>query len=250
MLWGLSRLFRERGQEYVVDAADADLASLPALLTRWGAVKLSRCFPADGLSQIRAASERIYASRDALIAAGGVPSEAERLPYLRRTVPLDSISVDGVTAADFLTCRIFRDLARAYLGKEPEREPNSYIRSLVPGPDVQALPFHQDQTILTRPLLNVWIPLSECGVTAPGLELVVTRKRKLLEVAGPPDSPIPVERARIDEALVLAEFGAGALWRPACGPGDALVFAGSTVHRTYVTAAMTEPRLSCELRLV
>jgi hypothetical protein len=250
MFGRLSRLFKDHQPEYVVDASVANLASLPALLGRWGAVQLRSCFAPEHLRSIRAAADDIYAGRDAFIAAGGVPSEAERRRYLRRTIPLDEISVGGKTATEILASPIFFDVARAYLRREPECAPNSFVRLLVPGADIQALPFHQDQTILERPLLNAWIPLSECGVRAPGLELVLTSGRKLLKVAGPPDSYIPVERARIDEAAVLAEFGAGTLWRPVCVPGDALVFTGATVHRTHVTPAMTEPRLSCELRLV
>ena len=138
----------------------------------------------------------------------------------------------------------------AHLGEPPQLDPNSYVRALVPGPHIQALPFHQDQSILQTPLLNVWIPLAECGVDAPGLEVAVTDKRDLLAVAGPPDHDLPVERARIDERLVVETFGPGALWRPSLRPGDALVFAGTTVHRSHVTPAMTKPRLSVEMRLV
>lgn len=96
----------------------------------------------------------------------------------------------------------------------------------------------------------MWILLAECGVHAPGLEVVVTDKSNLLAVAGRPDHDLPVERARIDESLVTEPFGPGALWRPSLRPGDVLVFAGTPVHRSHVTPAMAKPRLSVEMRLV
>ena len=104
--------------------------------------------------------------------------------------------------------------------------------------------------VLPSPSLDVWASLAECGVGAPGLQVVVTGKRDLLAVAGLPDHDLPVERARIDETLVVETFGPGALWQPSLRPGDVLVFAGTTVHRSHVTPAMTKPRLSVEMRLV
>jgi hypothetical protein len=65
-----------------------------------------------------------------------------------------------------------------------------------------------------------------------------------------PAALIPVERVRLDESLVLKRFGREALWHPSLLPGDALIFPGTTIHRSYVTAEMTERRLSVELRLV
>jgi len=168
---------------------------------------------------------------------------------------MSTVSLDRLLAADnrfvhTLVGERVRNLARIYLGKEPSLSENSYIRRLVPGADIQALPFHQDQSVLGAPLLNIWVPLDPCGTTAPGLEVVVTNNRQLLDVSGDPSDVIPVERVRLKEQAVLAAYGSRSLWHPALRPGDALVFAGTTIHRSYVTSAMTEPRMSVELRLV
>ena len=189
---------------------------------------------------------------------GGAWAERDALPAVERrarvrqlsTIRLDDLLVDGSPAAPGLASPRILALARAHLGREPGLEPNSYVRRLVPGPGIQALPFHQDQTILGAPLLNVWVPLNPCGTDAPGLEMVVTRKRRLLDVSGDSADAIPVERARLDEGAVLAAYGARSLWHPALQPGDALVFAGATIHRSFVAPAMTEPRMSVELRFV
>jgi hypothetical protein len=112
------------------------------------------------------------------------------------------------------------------------------------------LPFHQDQTILERRLLNIWIPLDPCGRDAPGLEIVWGSWRELLQPAPAEDAQFPVERARLDPATVVGRHGEDACWRPEFRIGDAMVFAGATVHRTYVTPNMTADRMSAEIRLI
>lgn len=221
-----------------------------AILAQYGVLKISSLFAAALIENIQRAARTAYCERDRSIAAGECPSDAQRQSYLRRTLPLETIVVDGKPATKHLFCKVFNDLASSYLGKQPTPEPNSYVRELIPGPQIQALPFHQDQAILNTRLLNIWIPLVKCGVAAPGLEVVVAQKPELLAVAGRADHDIPVERARIDEDLVIETFGRDTLWRPSFNPGDALVFAGTTVHRTHVGPRMTKPRLSVELRLV
>ncbi len=233
-----------------IDARDAGAKVGSAILAQYGVLKISNLLEPALIARVRAAAEGLYSERDSRMSAGECPPEAQRQSYLRRTLPLENIIADGKPATGRLFCQVFDDLASSYLDKKPVLEPNSYVRELIPGPHIQALPFHQDQTILKTRLLNIWIPLVKCGVAAPGLEVVVAQGRDLLTVAGRPDHDIPVERARIDEDLILRIFGADALWRPGFNPGDALVFAGTTIHRTYVTPRMTRPRLSVELRLV
>jgi hypothetical protein len=86
------------------------------------------------------------------------------------------------------------------------------------------------------PLVTCWIALNACGVDAPGLELVSTRLNDLL----PP--------AQLKEEAVRARFGPNQFWTPALEPGDALLFRGDILHRTYVTPAMSKDRTSIELR--
>ena len=80
--------------------------------------------------------------------------------------------------------------------------------------------------------------------------MVATGERRLLGVSGDLADAIPVERARLDEDAVLKAYGTRSLWHPALEPGDVRVFAGTTIHRSFVTPAMTEPRMSVELRFV
>ncbi len=242
------RDMRHPGSRWTIEAFQIDLAAVK--LRRYGVLKIRGLLDPGAISAVGAAACDLFSERDARVAAGECLTAPERQSHLRRTLALDRIVAGGRTAAELLDCPAIRALAGLHLGKPPRLDPNSYVRALIPGPHIQALPFHQDQYILQTPLLNVWIPLDECGVHAPGLEVVVTDRHDLIAVAGLPDHALPVERARIDEWLVLEMFGPGALWRPNLSPGDVLVFAGTTIHRSHVTPGMTKPRLSVELRLV
>jgi len=221
-------------------------------LGRFGVIKLRRYFAPGLVEQLRTAAQRIYAERTTAAAEVQSLPKAERRLRMRQmsTISLDSLLAGDSRFLQVLISKRVRNLARIYLGKEPSLDPNSHIRQVVPGGDIQSLPFHQDQSVLRKPLLNVWVPLDSCGTTAPSLEVVVTASRRLLDVSGDPSDTIPVERVRLNEDAVLATYGSQSLWHPALGPGDALVFSGTTVHRSYVTRNMTEPRMSVELRLV
>ncbi|MDP1646939.1 MAG: phytanoyl-CoA dioxygenase family protein [Rubrivivax sp.] len=87
-------------------------------------------------------------------------------------------------------------------------------------------------------MLTCWIALTPCGGDAPGLELLRTPLAGLLP---PPE----LDAQRVFEQHASAEF-----WRPLMGPGDLLLFSGDTLHRTHVAPAMTQHRVSLELRFV
>lgn len=240
----------DAGREYVCDASQSS-HTLAAVFGRWGLLKLSRSFSPDLLLRVRSAADAIYEGRDRLLAANQSPPEKERHQYRRRTIRLGTLAIDGATAGDMLSTPLLREIAETYLHRPAVRSELSSVRSMVPGPQALPLAFHQDQTIMQRPVVNVWIPLSDCGIVSPSLEIAVTGGRnKALETSPLAGSDIPADRARIEDATVLEEFGGDSLWRPAFQIGDVLVFNGMTPHRTYLTAQMTEPRLSCELRFV
>ena len=218
-----------------------------ARLLKEGVVLLRRCLPSNLVIRLHQAAEQVFSQRlapDRSLPAAEYRAEARKLSFV---VVNDLI---GAPPNLSLVNRRILALARAYLGHEPTVEPNSFVRCMAPGPNVQALPFHQDQAVLRRPLLNIWAPLDPCGVTAPGLEVVRIYCPDLLDSGGDAAALIPVERVRLDKSVVLKRFGREALWHPSLLPGDALIFPGTTIHRSYVTAEMTERRLSVELRLV
>ena len=85
-------------------------------------------------------------------------------------------------------------------------------------------------------MVTCWIALTPCGVDAPGLELVTDRVDRML-------TPAQLAGGAVDQ-----RWPASRRAQPALDAGDALVFSGDVLHRTHVSAAMTQTRTSIELR--
>jgi hypothetical protein len=85
-------------------------------------------------------------------------------------------------------------------------------------------------------MATCWIPLTVCGLEAPGLELI----QKRVEYSFPP--------AELLDEKMRGRFSPEVFWRPVLHPGDALLFRGDLLHRTYVTPQMDHDRTSIELR--
>jgi ectoine hydroxylase-related dioxygenase (phytanoyl-CoA dioxygenase family) len=85
-------------------------------------------------------------------------------------------------------------------------------------------------------MVTCWIALEPCGVDAPGLELVTDGVGRML-------SPRQLDDVAVDQQWPIRRRA-----RPALEAGDVLVFGGDVLHRTHVSAAMTQSRTSIELR--
>jgi hypothetical protein len=209
-----------------------------------GIALLRGAIPLENIVRLRHDAERVFAERDEAAAANAVVDVLD-VALVRRFIPLDTfVAVDAIVPHDA------RRLARAYLGHEPEAAPDRYVREIRPERVDAHLPYHQDESILRRRAVNVWWPLDRCGDLSPGLELVRFSHARLLEPAPVPGSPFAVEKVRLDESFVRAEFPEAYFFRPIVEPGDVIVFSGATVHRTFSSASMTQRRLSVEVRLV
>jgi hypothetical protein len=85
-------------------------------------------------------------------------------------------------------------------------------------------------------MVTCWVPLTACGLDAPGLELVTRHLEKLL-------APEELMHERVTTLFASAEFS-----RPVMEAGDALIFPGNILHRTHVGGHMMKDRTSVELR--
>lgn len=83
---------------------------------------------------------------------------------------------------------------------------------------------------------TLWIALTPCGRDAPSLQWVQAETPGLL----PPAALAP--------QAVAARFGEAAFAHAVMAPGDALLFDGALLHRTYEPAAPARLRTSLELR--
>ena len=135
-----------------------------------------------------------------------------------------------------------RDLVAGYLGERPVLSlGKSTLRKVSPtGPG----DWHQDGRFLGTDLrvLNLWLNLSDCGVTSPGLEVVPRRLPGL--------APSGTFGTWFDWGVApdkVAEAAAGVEYvSPHYKAGDALLFDELFLHHTHVTPDMYEDRYAIE----
>ena len=113
----------------------------------------------------------------------------------------------------------------------------------------QSYPFHQDGCYHSRDPkdhtgITTWIPLVDCGVDAPSLQLYPKAIDEILPM--PPGEKEP--NLFCDEELVMDRYG-NKLWSPEMRAGDLMVFNAFVVHRTYITPEMNVQRQSVDIRV-
>lgn len=199
--------------------------------------------------------ERAYRAREA-VDSGGPKHDGYYEPFVAAP-PADDLddmrpwiaAAGGLWAADspklmFEMIEIFegaglRPLIEGYLGERAmvsvhkctlrESEPQ------VPGS------WHQDGRFMgDTHALNVWLSLSDCGVDAPGLDIVPRRLDDLV--------PTGEEMFEASISQVRAEEAAGevGILRPTFSPGDALLFDDLFLHQTGVDPQMPNTRYAIE----
>ena len=135
------------------------------------------------------------------------------------------------------------DLIAGHLGERPffSLQKSTLRRSK---PVLKLVAWHQDGSFLDPDVrtMNTWVALSHCGGDhpAPGLEVVPRRLPGVLPVDGDltPHSVAPslVAEVAADTPTICPEFA----------PGDALLFDERFLHRTHLSASMTEDRYALE----
>lgn len=120
----------------------------------------------------------------------------------------------------------------------PRHAPHSWHQDGALGFDFMALGQQAPPLDALLEMLTCWVALTDCGDTAPGLELIAHRNPSLLLTAD------------LAPEQVARRFAEQASWRPLMSAGDALLLCGDVLHRTHVGAAMLADRTSIELRLV
>lgn len=129
-----------------------------------------------------------------------------------------------------------------YLGERPALSVKKWTLRRVP--TTSGTNWHQDGAFLGSDIrtVNVWLTLSHCGDTAPGLDIVARRMDGLAETG--------TDGAYFDWSVgerVVERVADGApIVRPVFEPGDALLFDNMFLHRTAVDAAMTQTRYAIE----
>jgi hypothetical protein len=107
--------------------------------------------------------------------------------------------------------------------------------------------------------VNFWMPLQDCGIDAPSLQVVPldyisTRNYSgytgcMLRIGEPFRFGYFANRA-LDPDVVTATFGEKAFLRPIMKAGDLVVASNWLIHGSYSTPDMTRGRTSIELRFI
>ena len=103
--------------------------------------------------------------------------------------------------------------------------------------------WHQDGAFMGADIrsLNIWLGLTHCGDTAPGLDIVGRRLDRIVETGtGGAYFSWSVGNS------VAEKVAAGSIVRPIFEPGDALLFDHFLLHRTAIDPGMTHDRHAVE----
>lgn len=145
---------------------------------------------------------------------------------------LDTFDALGVTEA-----------IAGYLGERPavSVEKATLRRA---SPEIGSADWHQDGAFLGADVrsVNVWVALTDCGEDAPGLDIVPRRMNEILRRG--------THGAHFDWSvghdLAVEAAGDGGTVRPSFKAGDALFFDQWLLHRTAVSAEMSNERHALE----
>jgi len=136
-----------------------------------------------------------------------------------------------------------RELIEGYLNEPPALSADkTTLRKAMPSPEPGG--WHQDGKFLGDVnSLNLWLSLSHCGDTAPGLDLVPRRLDEIVEAGVGPDglAAITVPHERAEE--LAGDLG---IARPIFEPGDGIFFDHMNLHRTASEPQMTGTRYAVE----
>lgn len=86
-------------------------------------------------------------------------------------------------------------------------------------------------------ILTIWIPLNDCGITAPGLEFIKEPQTRIFSLD------------EIKEHTLQASVPSHVFVHPSCSVGDVLLFGGNILHRTHVRPNMPHFRTSMGIRI-
>lgn len=136
-----------------------------------------------------------------------------------------------------------RSLLGELLGARPVLSANKCTLRRVPVETSAG--WHQDGAFLGQQLgaVNVWATLTDCGVDAPGLDIVPRRFDRIVETG--------TRGAYFDWAVgegVIEELAAETpVLRPELHAGDAVIFDEMLLHRTATDPSMTSSRYAIEM---
>jgi hypothetical protein len=249
--------------------SDLSVETLSTSVLRHGGVIVPGFLPPDTTQRLVSGMDRLLAAQDHHFSGAfddvadgewfspfkcspGAP--AEKNTKLRQTRGLFWQNHNEVAMAfdsPRLSFELFRALAVSgvtqviteYFGERPCTALDKCTFRRVGPEETKGSEWHQDGSTLGPGVraMGVWIALTDCGVDAPGLDLVPRRLDALVDM-GTEGTIFPWA---VSPALVEARFPGEAM-RPVFQPGDALIFDDLLLHRTTRDPAMPNHRYAVE----
>jgi hypothetical protein len=242
-----------------VAAAELTPQALAGALAHHGSLLVRGLLPAETAGSLLADTLRAFAAADAH--SEGAPV-ADTAPWYVPFDPQPGFSFGGIERAfahvlgGVLSVESPRTLAHiveafgragigelleAYFGEWPVLSAKkSTLRRATPASPTE---WHQDGAFLgagTR-TVNVWVALTPCGDTAPGVEVIPQAFDRIVETG--------TEGSQFDWSVshrTAVGLGAPPAQSPVFEPGDALLFNQMTLHRTDIRPTMTDDRYAIE----
>ena len=132
-----------------------------------------------------------------------------------------------------------QQLVAGYLGEEPLL--SAHKTTLRKAEPEIAGAWHQDGAFMGDVrALNLWLSLSRCGDTAPGLDIVPRRLEQIV-IGHVEILDVAATRGKVEAAA-----GPAGIERPIFEPGDALLFDELFLHQTGSDPSMQNPRFAVE----
>jgi hypothetical protein len=134
------------------------------------------------------------------------------------------------------------EAVEAYLGERPALSANKATLYRLPNNPGSA--WHQDGAFLGEGIrtVNLWVACTECGIDAPGLDIVPWRLNDIVS----PGTEGAEFTWSVSPKLVDEMLGPTQMSTPHFKPGDAMLFDQLCLHRTAVRPNMTRGRYAIE----
>lgn len=236
-----------------IDAARLDAALLGGALHHHGSLIVRRLLPSAKAAACVAAIDRAFEAREKV--EGDTQSKYAPLKPVHGPDLNDDRSFMGemslllADAPSFLSgwldeleaCGVLSAVTD-YLGERPALSATKGTLYRIPA--LQRAEWHQDGAFLNKQTrtVNLWVAATECGVDAPGLDIVPWRLNEIVRThthGTPFDWSVGAGQ--------VEELAAGrAIATPHFMPGDAILFDQLCLHRTGTRPHMTRGRYAIE----
>lgn len=239
---------------------DFENATLSESLETRGVVVLRAICDRPALSSWLAKADRVYRQIAVAVKQGEPLRMSEELPHVKSYRPtassmllesiasapavLDTLKPLAAALRTIFGGDVVCNLDQAWLRRQypPSRAPRGHHPHRWHQDGALGFDFAQEAAdkndAALLPMLTAWIPLTECGEGAPGLEYVAQHVDRV------------VAATDLCDERIRGKFPADCFHAPRLQPGDAVLLWGDVLHRTQVTPTMTDVRTSVEFRFL